>query len=211
MKLSTILFDLDDTLYPPASGIWLMIRDKIEEYMVSRLSFSSEEAKNTRRRFFQLYGTTLRGLQMEYQIDPVPYLRFVHDLPIKEIIKPNPQLKTILATIPYRKVIFTNSDRWHTERVLDALEILDYFEEVVDILDTQPFCKPMENAFEKAFVKLGISDPSTCMLVDDSSRNISTAQSMGMNTVWVSEQESETLDGHFHIAQIEEFGKIFQN
>ena len=211
MKLSTILFDLDDTLYPPSNGIWSMIREKIDEFMVINLNYSLADARIAQQAFFHQYGTTLRGLQTEYDIDPVKYLQFVHNIPVKEVIQPNLELKNVLAEIPTRKIIFTNSDRWHANRVLEALEISEFFDEVIDVLDMQPFCKPMPGAFELAFSKLKISDPTTCMIVDDNMRNISTAQSLGMLTVWVNHNpDGENLQQN-QIQRIEEIGKAIQN
>jgi len=211
MNLSTILFDLDDTLYPPSNGVWSLIRDKIDEFMVINLNYSLIDARAARQVFFQQYGTTLRGLQSEYNIDPLQYLQFVHNIPIKEILKPNPELKKILASITTRKVIFTNSDRWHANRVLEALEITEYFDEIIDIIDIQPFCKPMQGAFELALGKLRITDPTECMIVDDNMRNITTAQSLGMYTVWVNHQSDVVNIDQNQIQKIEEIGNVIQN
>ncbi|MHB8134054.1 MAG: pyrimidine 5'-nucleotidase [Anaerolineaceae bacterium] len=211
MKLSTILFDLDDTLYPPSNGIWSMIREKINEFMVINLDYSQADARTAQQSFFHQYGTTLRGLQTEFNIDPVKYLKFVHNIPVNEFIQPNLELKSVLAAIPTRKIIFTNSDRWHTNRVLEALDISEYFDEIIDVLDMQPFCKPMLGAFESAFDKLRISDPAECLIVDDNMRNISTAQSIGMRTIWVNHQPDRENLHHYQIQRIEEIGKAIHN
>ena len=69
------------------------------------------------------YGTTLRGLQIHYGIQPKEYLNFVHDLPLHQYLQPNPALREMLRSIPKKRWIFTNSDQPHVERVLSILGI----------------------------------------------------------------------------------------
>ena len=40
---TTLFFDLDDTLYPSASGLWEAIRQRMTTYMEERLGFSADE------------------------------------------------------------------------------------------------------------------------------------------------------------------------
>ena len=89
MCKKTIFFDLDDTLYLPTSGIWEAIGKRIEHYMVEKLDFSVEQAPTERHRLFCTHGTTLRGLVIEYQIDDLDFLEYVHDIPIEEYLSEN--------------------------------------------------------------------------------------------------------------------------
>lgn len=211
MNISTIIFDLDDTLYPASNGVWTLLRDRITQFMVENLGYTKSAALIMQLEYFNKYGTTLRGLQLEHHIDPLIYLHFVHDVPIQKLIKPNLLLNRFLSSIPQKKAIFTNADHWHANRVLDALDIRMFFDEIVDILDMLPFCKPMTEAFEIAFLKLGIHNPSTCLFVDDSLRNIKVAKSLGLQTVWVSDNENEFDHSNFKINKIEEIIDLFSN
>ena len=69
MRYSTIFFDLDDTLYDSRSGLWDAIRHRMSEYMQERLGMPWAEIDELRKKYYQTYGTTLRGLQRHHQVD----------------------------------------------------------------------------------------------------------------------------------------------
>ena len=73
-----ILFDLDETLYPKEAGLMDAIGERILIFMTQRVGIPADDATIKRRKYYQQYGTSLRGLMVEYNIDPVDYLDFVH-------------------------------------------------------------------------------------------------------------------------------------
>ena len=180
-----IFIDLDDTLYPPNSGMWQAIMNRIELFMVDKMKFPLEEVPKIRAHLFRQYGTTLRGLQTEYRVNTLDYLQFVHDVPLRRYIQPDPVLEKALKTIPHRKVIFTNADVHHARRVLDVLGLTGCFEEIIDIVSIAPWCKPQREAFELAMDIAGAQDVSDCILVDDAESNIDAASALGFKTVKV--------------------------
>jgi putative hydrolase of the HAD superfamily len=187
MTVEILIFDLDDTLYPSSSGIWSLIRERIDLFMISKLGYTHENVLSARENFFLEFGTTLRGLESVHHIDPYEYLKFVHDVPIHSYLFPNLQLDTMLSKFQQRKVIFTNGDRWHSKRVTDALRITDHFNEIIDILDVSPYCKPMIESFQIALEKLNVSNSQNILILDDNIRNIQMAEKLGLQTVWVTE------------------------
>ena len=187
---ATIFIDLDDTLYPASSGLWLAIRQRILLFVASKLNLTLEEAETVRKGLFKQYGTTLRGLQTAYQVDEYEYLSFVHDLPLSGYFGPDPILRQTLLAYPQQKVIFTNADTPHARRVLAARSLEGCFEKIIDIHAIQPYCKPMPEAFQIAFDLLDV-DPQECVLIDDSLPNLITAKSFGMRTVWISDNPPE--------------------
>lgn len=184
MSISTLFVDLDDTLYPSSTGVWKAIRQRIDAYICDRFSLPLDQALLLRDEMFHKYGTTMRGLQVVYNLNEEDYLKYVHDVPLRDYLSPNPQLKTILSELPYRKVIFTNADSNHARRVLDILGISECFEQIIDIHVIAPFCKPMPEAFKKALERMG-EKPESCALIEDSTPNLITAQKMGFFTVRV--------------------------
>ncbi len=184
MAFSTLVIDVDDTLYPADSGLWTLMRSRIEIFVACKLRLTRVEARRRRDQLFRQYGTTMRGLQAAYHIDEDEYLKFVHDVPLWNFIHPNPRLCQVLSAYPQRKVIFTNSDARHVRRVLAALDLADCFELVVDILDIGPYCKPMPESFEILQKRLG-QPLSQCVLVDDSLPNLMAAHLLGMHTIRV--------------------------
>ena len=187
MKFHTIFFDLDSTLYPESNGMWGKIRQRIDLYMHERLGLSDEEIPALRHGYFVNYGTTLRGLQVNFGIDQQDYLDFVHDLPLDDYLKPEPELRQMLLSIPYRRWIFTNSDIDHAERVLNKMEIQDCFDGIVDVWALDPYCKPLPEAYQRALDLARAPDPQRCAFLDDSIRNLTPAHEAGFFTILLGE------------------------
>lgn len=187
MRPTTIFFDLDGTLYPESSGLWKAIKERINRYLLERMGFPADEAAVVRDRFLQKYGTTLRGLQEEYQIDTDDYLAFVHDLPLNEYLAPDPALAILLQQVSLPMWIFTNSDRQHAKRVLTILGLGDLFSGIIDIHRLEFVCKPDPSAYLKALAIAGCAEASHCLFVDDSLANVQAAHRLGFQTVLVAE------------------------
>lgn len=187
MRFTTIFFDLDDTLYPSNTGLWHAIKERMTTYMRERMGFPEDQIAHIREKYFLQYGTTLRGLQAHHEIDTQDYLAYVHDLPLKDFLTPNPTLRSIIASLPTRNLIFTNADIHHAERVLTALELRDLFEIIVDVNAVAPFCKPMPESFQIAMNLAGETDPSKCVMIDDIHRTTSAARKAGLFSVLYNE------------------------
>jgi len=198
MLFRTIFFDLDDTLYPPNSGLWNAIRDRMVRYMIERLNISPELVPELRKSYFETYGTTLKGLQIHYQINTDEFLAYVHDLPLHEYLKPDPELRKIILSLPQNKWIFTNADDAHARRVINQLELTDCFYGIIDIKATEFICKPELRAYQMALSLTGEDNPSKCVLIEDSPRNIRPARELGFYTILLGKENDNiahlTLD-----------------
>ena len=185
MAITTIFFDLDNTLYSSDNGIWATIGFRINDYMQERLNIPPDEIPTLRRTYYRNYGTTLRGLQIHYDIDADDFLAYVHNLPIDLLIQPDPELIEMLFSLPQRKFIFTNSNIEYAERVLSKLDISDCFEKIIDIRAMNFQCKPNPQAYHIALKLAGEIEPRSCMYLDDSIRNLSPALEMGFYTILI--------------------------
>jgi len=187
--IRVLLFDLDETLYPPEAGIMPEIRKLMLHYLRTRLHLTPEEAEALRRHYFQTYGTTMRGLQINHHVDPDEFLRIVHDIPLEKFIHPNPELDGVLAGIAQDKVVFTNSSREHAERVLDLLGIRRHFSRIIDVRDVGYESKPQPAAYQSVCNLLKVR-PEDCLIVEDNARNLRPAKALGMTTVLVHREGS---------------------
>lgn len=185
MPYTTLFFDLDDTLYPHGNGLWDAIRERMTGYMYARLDLPHDQVPALRRRYYENYGTTLRGLQIHHDVDVDDYLAYVHDLPLQSYLQPDPQLRALLARLPQNKWIFTNADIDHARRVLAVLDLADCFDGIIDVRAMQFTCKPEPGAYRLALQVAGESDPSRCVLLDDSPTNLAPARAIGFTTVLV--------------------------
>jgi putative hydrolase of the HAD superfamily len=185
MGFSTLFFDLDETVYPRQSGVWDAIAARIDRYMLEILKFQSEEIYPIRNKLFAQYGTTLKGLQTVCNVDKNDYLQYVHDIPVKELLPPNPGLRSVLLQYPQQKVIFTNADQPHAERVIDALGLNGCFDQITDIHHITPYCKPDIESYQIAIERAGNPQPHECIMLDDKVSNLVVARQLGFYTILV--------------------------
>lgn len=184
-EFHTVFLDLDDTLYPGGNGIWEAIGDRITQFIVERLEVGDEEAEALRHHYFVTYGTSLNGLMVEHHIDPADYLNYVHDVPLERYLRRDDQLGSMLGSICARRVIFTNADEKHAQRVVELLGIEESIDEIIDI-QRLGFCnKPELQAYVQARLLSQAPDFHGCVFVDDMPRNLAPAAGLGMTTVLV--------------------------
>jgi putative hydrolase of the HAD superfamily len=183
MRFTTLFFDLDDTLYPSSTGLWMAIKERMILYMRERMGIPENDVPVLREQYFKMYGTTLRGLQARHNVDAQDYLAFVHDLPLKDYLRPNPTQHEIIASLPGRKLIFTNADIPHARRVLAALQLDDLFGGIVDVNAVAPYCKPMPESFAIAQEIANEPDPRKCVIIDDLPRTTRAALEAGMASI----------------------------
>ena len=201
MTFTTIFFDLDDTLYSASLGLWEAIRIRMNDYMRKLFDLPDEALTAMRQHYFMTYGTTLRGLQMNHQVDTEEFLRYVHDLPVNDYLKPDPQLRSLLLSLPQKRYIFTNSDVNHARRVMNVLGVSDCFEGIIDIHSIEFYSKPNIEAYQHALRIAGESDPGRCVYLDDSERNLLPATRLGIYTVLVGEAQDQEAS-RMHIPSI---------
>lgn len=198
MRFSTLFFDLDDTLYPNSNGLWQAIRARIQQYMIERLGIPEKDAPALREQYFKMYGTTLRGLQARHKIDTEDFLAFVHDLPLGDFLTPSPVQRDVIASLPQRKLVFTNADANHARRVLAALNLSDLFTGIVDINAVAPYCKPMPESFAIAQELADEPNPRKCVMIDDLPRTTRAALEVGMASIlYGSEEPTPEASGAF--------------
>lgn len=206
-KITTLLIDLDDTLYPSEIGIWEEIRDRMDLFLMERMHIDPIEVPVLRKHLYETYGTTLRGLQITRNIDEEEFLKFVHDVRVEEVLKPNPKLADVLKRYSQRRIVLTNADKRHACRVLQALGVQDCFEEVIDIHMLSPYCKPQLEAYHQVLTYLGVS-AEACLFADDSTRNLGAARALGMVTVLVGSKEPAP-EAVFSIQRIDDLPMVF--
>ena len=185
MTYKAILFDLDETLYPMGNPSIQMITNRMNEYIEKSLDIPVSDVKTFREDLYKTYGTTARGLVTEYDVNLYDFLRYVHGVDISIYMEPEPEVGQMIDQINLPKFVFTNADRFHAIRVLKLLEIYQSFDGIIDVLDVQPYCKPEPEAFEKAFMMIGLDNPSEAIFLDDNPDNVSAAHEMGIYAIQV--------------------------
>ena len=177
------VFDLDNTLYPAEADLFSQIRDRITDYVAQLLKLPRDEAQLKQRDYFRTYGTTMRGLVVEHDINAAEFLAFVHDIDYSPVAQ-NTALAEALVALPGKKFIFTNGDRPHAERTTAALGISGLFDDIFDIVAADLLPKPALPAYEKFFAHTGVA-PEHAAMFEDMPRNLDVPHQLGMRTTLV--------------------------
>jgi len=177
------VFDLDNTLYPRHCDLFAQIDWKMTDYVSELLELPKDEARKLQKDMYRKYGTTLRGLMVEHEIDSDDFLNKVHDIDYTPV-EPNPELGRLIAALPGRKHIFTNGDVPHAKRTTDRLGITEQFDKVFDIVASDLIPKPAEAPYTKFLAEHGV-DPKQAAMFEDMPRNLDVPFQMGMRTVLI--------------------------
>jgi putative hydrolase of the HAD superfamily len=205
VKLTHVIFDLDNTLYQSDTGLLQALDRRIQRWTKKTLKIGPQEAVALRKAYYQRYGTTLGGLIAEHDVDIRDYLAFVHDVPVAEYLRPNPALAAMLDAVPLSKAVFTNAPAAHGRRVISALGLDGRFEHLIGIEEVEMCSKPHRLAYQRALSLIGAEGP-TCVMVEDNPANLLPAKELGMTTVLIGESAEYGVD--FAIDNVIEVGSL---
>jgi len=209
-EIQTIIFDLDNTLYPKETGLLNEVGKKINEFICKKFNLDYENAIVHRKKLFNKYGTTLKGLMIEEGIEPEEYLKFVHNLNTKDFLKRNEELIDVLSRIKQKKIIFTNSPKEHVLSVIKVLGIENFFSGIYDIRFLEFNNKPQKEGYDKVVKHAGIN-PKESMMLDDYEHNLKPAKELGMTTVLVGNGDGSKFPYiDYYINKITEIGGILR-
>jgi putative hydrolase of the HAD superfamily len=182
-EISNWVFDLDNTLYKAECGLFDKVHILMGKYIEEKIGLNSGEAQALRSKYYHQYGTTLRGLMMEHQIDPNDYLEYVHQINY-DVVESNRTLGDVIKNLKGKKYIFTNANYGHVEKVLEKLHMNDVFDGCFDISESDYLPKPHKQVYEAFQNKFNLDNNSTAMF-EDLHINLKEPFDMGWKTVWV--------------------------
>lgn len=181
--VDTWLFDLDNTLYPAESGFMAEIVDRMTDFVEKVTGLPRDEAYRLQKAYLAEHGLTLKGMMLNHGVDPKDFHAIFHDMSL-EALAHDAELLAALERLPGRRLIFTNADDVHAERVLDRLGLRHLFDDVFHIGSAGYEPKPSPEAFARMNAAHGIAPASTAFF-EDSERNLAPAADLGMTTVLV--------------------------
>ncbi|PWG16053.1 pyrimidine 5'-nucleotidase [Salibaculum griseiflavum] len=187
------VFDLDNTLYPPSTGLFAQIEPRMTAYVARAVGVDLDEANRLRDLYWRQYGTTLAGLMAEHDVDPSPYLDEVHEIDFS-VLDPAPELARAIAALPGRKIVYTNGCEPYARNVLAARGLTEVFDAVYGVEHAGFRPKPEQAAFEAVFALDDLPADQGAMFEDDT-RNLAAPHAMGMRTVHV----APAAEHHDHI------------
>eukprot|EP00980_Cylindrotheca_fusiformis_P008185 scaffold1734_cov196-Cylindrotheca_fusiformis.AAC.7 len=198
--VTTLIFDVDDTLYDVATGFTAHRNgDAVQKFMVDHLKFpTTAAAMKVQDEYFSKYHSTAKALTVAEQEGKLPdgapqfdtqmlAAYWAANLNFDLLGPPKKDLYEKLSKCPCTLIAFSNGPRKYVRRVLEKLELFDLFgeERLYAVDDVLPYCKPEKEAFEKIFQNIGNPPPESCVMVEDSMKNIRKAKELGMKTVLI--------------------------
>jgi putative hydrolase of the HAD superfamily len=181
--VDTWLFDLDNTLYPAESGFMAAIVDRMTDFVERVTGLPRDEAFRLQKTYLAEHGLTLKGMMLNHGVDPAEFHAIFHDLSLEALAR-DADLLAALQRLPGRRLIFTNADALHAERVMKHLGLDALFDDVFHIGSADYEPKPSPQAFARIGAAHGI-DPRATAFFEDSERNLAPAADLGMTTVLV--------------------------
>ena len=181
--VTTWVFDLDNTLYPPSSDLWPKIDHRITVFMAHLFGLDGMSSRALQKYYYQKYGTTLRGLMEEHAISSAEFLDFVHDIDRSSLV-PDHTLAEAITRLPGRKLILTNGSHKHALHTARQLGIDHMFEDIFDIVAADLMPKPAAETYQRFFDHHQV-DPQTAAMFEDIAHNLAVPHARGMKTVLV--------------------------
>ena len=199
--IKIIFFDVDNTLYPKDSGLFDAVDKRINKYLEKYLKIPKCRVNSLRKEYFLEYGTTLNGLMYRFNIEPIDYLEYVHNVHVENYICQNFKLKTFLKKSDKNHVIFSNAYEPYILRILKCLGISDCFSEIYDIVKFEYKPKPLKEPYKKVIAEYNIL-PEEALIIDDSAKNLETGRDLGMKTLLLNDYNDKRFD--LNLKKIEE-------
>ena len=184
-SISTILFDVDNTLYDAECGVEIEMGKRINRFVSEFLGVSENESRALRAEYLPVYGTTLRWLQVCHNMTEIDtYMDLVHPENLQDYIPGNHQLPEMLKGLSQDLVVFTNGPEFHARRVLNILGIEELFPHFYALEHLGYEGKPYLSAYELVLKDMDIKAENTLFL-DDKEINLDTFHEMGGHGILV--------------------------
>lgn len=185
------LFDLDNTLHNASAAVFPAIAQNMTQYMAQLLGshFDLDAVNALRMDYLKRYGATLKGMVLHHGVREADFLREAHRFEdLSSLLRYERGLARVIASLPGRKVLFTNAPNLYARQVLRFLRLHPHFDHHVSIesmrVHGKSHPKPSKTFLRKFLAQHGWH-PRQCVLVEDSVANLSAAKQIGMRTVMV--------------------------
>ncbi|MGA7324187.1 MAG: pyrimidine 5'-nucleotidase [Rhodomicrobium sp.] len=201
-QVESWIFDLDDTLYPSATGLYEQMRNRIVLFLAELMNSDLATASKVHRYYYKRYGATLQAVVQRHKLPPDAFLDFVHNVDLS-VLSRDERLIEALAALPGKRIVFTNGPARHAEAVLAALGIDFLFEAVCHIESRGFIGKPQRRAYELLFEQHAV-EPKTAAIFEDREDNLVIPHELGMRTILVEPggQHTESAPKPAHIDEI---------
>lgn len=189
-NFKNVIFDLDHTLYPLSfkadKGYDERCREFLEKYPHIKCMTAAEFQKMWREK----YGYNAEVVKKDTGISINEFMKHVSRIDMSSL-QPNPKLNQLLESLKAKKYIFTDNMDEHVQDTFQALQIsTKYFDGIFTSAHSGFIFKPDIKAFEIMLGKYNLN-PKECVMVEDNLYNLKTAKELGIQTIWITNQEEK--------------------
>tara|TARA_B100001059_G_scaffold44484_1_gene36812 strand:- start:1130 stop:1756 length:627 start_codon:yes stop_codon:yes gene_type:complete len=203
---ATWIFDLDNTLHDTGRKLFPIINKKMNRYIQNLLKIDEYEADKIRQNYWMCYGSTLKGLIRNYDVNPNHFLNKTHDIKnYSDLIFPAYNLVRILSNLNGRKILFTNAPKIYALNIINLCNIGRFFQGFHFIENSNFNGKPSKESMKKFLSKYRIEQ---AYFVDDEKENLKVAKCCGIKTIWINKSKKKPIYIDKKITSLKELQKL---
>ena len=186
-NIKNFIFDCDGVLYRDLDAVFGQVSRRMTEYIAKKLNLDLKRAKELQTNYFYKYNTSLNGLMIHHDINPLKFLKYVHEINL-DFMEKDLVLRKELLKLNAKKFVFTNGSHEHIINITKHLGIYDLFDGAFDITDCNYIPKPAIEPYKTLINKFNIQ-PEETVFIEDIAKNLEPAKKLGMKTVWLINNE----------------------
>ncbi len=187
MKKTTIISDLDGTLYPKSNGLTRQIDNLADSFLSSATGMS----KNQLIRLEEIYPNILDALKV-LQIPKKTYYTNVHNKLDYSVLRPNTEMNNLLASMKLNLFVVSLSPAEHIKRVLSLLQLENLVTGAFSI--SQEISSNKGNCYKNILQKYNLSEDTVCVVGDNYLLDIEPAKRLNLSTALISSTRYEGTD-----------------
>ena len=186
----TLIFDLDDTLYPLGAFMTHERFINSANHAITEItSMPFEDVAALTQKYLAADGDFLEHWAKNHNIRIAHVEDYLDQQDISHV-QACPQTQEFLKNWQGRAVIFTNAHLGHAERFLEHLGLKDHIEHICTNCQRERRFKPDPSIYHELIERLG-ENPQNCIMFEDREENLWPAYEMGMGTVLIHPKEDK--------------------
>ena len=180
--MTTYIFDLDRTLYPLDTPFFDHVVDSLEAHIAHLAGISRQQMEEDIERFREKGLDPYRHVWEMYGIATNQVDEYHHRINYS-MLESCDVTRELLEQLPYKnRVIYTDSVKAHTEKVLAEINLEGIFSYIYDATFSDYRVKSSRDCFTHVLEHLGVTGEE-CVMIEDTHVNLKIAKNMGMRTV----------------------------
>ncbi len=184
MKKTTIISDLDGTLYPKSTGLTRQIDNLADRFLAETTGLNSHQLSQ-----FELSHPNILDALDYFGINRHTYYDNVHNKLDYSALHPNAVLNNLLKDGNINLFVVSLSPREHIIRVLSALGLTSIVSDILAVSDGSDTDKGAY--YQEIIKKHNLSIPNICVVGDNYILDIEPAKKLGIDTALISDTSND--------------------